>query len=157
MKKRQFIFFLISLLIFVLDQLTKYFIKTHVGPFDVVRVTSFFNIVYVLNTGSAFGMFKSLGNLFFIVIALSAMALLIFLIIKDSNNRFPFALILGGAAGNLADRILLGHVIDFLDFYAGSHHWPAFNVADSALTIGISLLLIKTVFEKKTFEKNCVR
>ena len=150
MKKRQFVFFLVSLLIFALDQLTKYFIKTHVGPFDVVRVTSFFNIVYVLNTGSAFGMFKSLGNLFFIIIALSAMALLIFLIIRYSHNRFPFALILGGAAGNLCDRIISGHVTDFLDFYAGSHHWPAFNVADSALTIGISLLLIKTVFEKKT-------
>src|SRR5208337_2725115 len=151
MKNRHFTFFLISLFIFILDQLTKYFIKTHVGPFEVVRVTSFFNIVYVLNTGSAFGMFKSMGNLFFIIVALSAMVLLSFLIIKDSHNRFPFALILGGAAGNLTDRILLGHVIDFLDFYAGSHHWPAFNVADSALTVGISLLLIKTVFEKKTF------
>jgi len=151
MKKRQFVFFLVSLLIFALDQLTKYFIKTHVGPFDVVQVTSFFNIVCVLNTGSAFGMFKSLGNLFFIIITLSAMVLLILLIIKDGHNRVPFALILGGAAGNLADRIISGHVIDFLDFYAGSHHWPAFNVADSALTIGISLLLIKTVFEKKTF------
>ncbi len=151
MKKYPVTFFLISICIFALDQLTKYFIKTHVGPFDVVRVTSFFNIVYVLNTGSAFGMFKSLGNLFFITITLSAMALLIFLVIKDSRNRVPFALILGGAAGNLADRIVSGHVVDFLDFYAGSHHWPSFNVADSALTIGITLLLIKTVFEKKTF------
>ncbi len=150
MKKRRYIFFLVSLFIFALDQLTKYFIKTHVGPFDVVRVTSFFNIVHVLNTGSAFGMFRSLGNLFFIVVTLSAMALLIFLALKDSDNRFAFALILGGAAGNLADRILFGHVIDFLDFYAGAHHWPAFNVADSALTIGISLLLIKTVFEKNS-------
>ncbi len=150
MKKRQFVFFLVSLLILALDQLTKYFIKTHIGPFDVVRVTSFFNIVYFLNTGSAFGMFQGLGNSFFIIITLSAIALLIFLVIKDSHNRFPFALILGGAAGNLCDRIVSGHVTDFLDFYAGSHHWPAFNVADSALTIGISLLLIKTVFEKKT-------
>ena len=157
MKKNQFAFFLISLVIFALDQLTKYFVKSHVGPFDVVRVTSFFNIVYVLNTGSAFGMFKSLGNLFFIIIALLAMALITVLIIKDSRNRLAFALILGGAAGNLADRILLGHVIDFLDFYARGHHWPSFNVADSALTIGISLLLVKTVFEKKTFEKISVR
>ena len=150
MRKRRFIFFFISLVIFALDQLTKYCIRTYVGPFDVIRVTSFFNIVYVLNTGSAFGMFKSLGNLFFIIIALLAMALITVLIIKDGRNRLAFALILGGAAGNLTDRILLGHVIDFLDFYAGSHHWPSFNVADSALTIGISLLLIKTAFEKKT-------
>lgn len=149
MKKSPFIFFLVSLTIFVLDQLTKYFIKSHIGLFDVVQVTSFFNIVHVLNTGSAFGMFKSLGNAFFIIIALAAMVLVTVLIIKASRNRLLFALILGGAAGNIADRIFLGHVIDFLDFHAGGHHWPAFNVADSALTVGISLLLVITLFEKK--------
>ena len=150
MKKYPVTFLLISLCIFALDQITKYFIRTHIGLFDIVRITSFFNIVHVLNTGSAFGLFKGLGNSFFIIIALLAMTLITVLIIKDSHNRLAFALILGGAAGNLADRIIFGHVIDFLDFYAGSHHWPAFNVADSALTIGISLLLFKTVFEKKT-------
>ena len=77
MKKSPSPFFLISLCIFALDQLTKYFIKTHIGLFDIMRVTSFFNIVYVLNTGSAFGLFKSLGNSFFIIIALLAMALII--------------------------------------------------------------------------------
>ena len=150
MKKYPVIFFLISLCIFALDQLTKYFIKTHIGLFDIVRITSFFNIVHVMNTGSAFGLFRDLGNAFFIIVALLAMTLITVLIMKDSRNRLAFALILGGSAGNLADRIMLGHVIDFLDFYAGSHHWPAFNVADSALTIGISLLLFKTVFEKKS-------
>ena len=148
MRKHPATFFLISLCILALDQLTKYFIKTHIGLFDVLRVTSFFNIVYVLNTGSAFGLFKGLGNSFFIIIALLALTLITVLIIKDGRNRFAFALILGGAAGNLTDRIIFGHVIDFLDFYAGGHHWPAFNIADSALTFGISLLLIKTVFEK---------
>src|SRR5271169_4849165 len=128
MKKYPAIFFLISLCIFALDQLTKYFIKTHIGLFDTVRITSFFNIVHVLNTGSAFGLFKSLGNSFFIIIALLAMALITFLIIKDSRNRLPFALILGGALGNLADRIIFRHVTDFLDFYIGTYHWPSFNV-----------------------------
>ncbi len=151
MKKYPVIFFFISLCIFALDQLTKYFVKIHIGPFDILRITSFFNIVHVMNTGSAFGLFKSLGNSFFVIIALLAMTLITVLIINDGRNRLAFALILGGAAGNLADRIFFGHVIDFLDFYAGSHHWPSFNVADSALTIGITLLLIKTVFEKKTF------
>src|SRR5208282_936076 len=150
MRKYPVTFFLISLCILALDQLTKYFIKTYIGLFDVIRVTSFFNIVYVLNTGSAFGLFKSLGNSFFIVIALLTMTLISLLITRDSSNRFAFALILGGAAGNLTDRIIFGHVTDFLDFYAGSHHWPAFNIADSALTFGISLLLIKTVFEKNS-------
>ncbi len=82
------------------------------------------------------------------------MGLVTVLIIRDSVNRLPFALILGGAMGNLADRIFIGHVTDFLDFYAGSHHWPAFNVADSALTIGISLLFIKMILEKKPGSAN---
>jgi signal peptidase II len=150
MKKYPVIYFLISLCVFALDQLTKYFIKTHIGLFDIVRITSFLNIVHVMNTGSAFGLFRNLGNLFFIIVALLAMTLITVLIIKDSRNRLAFALILGGSAGNLADRIMFGHVIDFLDFYAGSHHWWAFNVADSALTIGISLLFLRTVFEKKS-------
>src|SRR5271169_4541839 len=119
-KNRGVIYFLISLLIFALDQITKYFIKTNVGFYDSIRVTSFFNIVHVQNTGSAFGMFKSLGNSFFIIIALLAMALVTFLIIKDRRNRLPFALILGGALGNLADRIIFRHVTDFLDFYIGN-------------------------------------
>src|ERR1035438_2140886 len=140
MKKRPLAFFLISLIIFVLDQLTKNFIRTNISPFDTVRITSFFNIVYALNTGSAFGLFRSLGNVFFVVISLVAMVVITALIIKDGSNRLPYALVLGGAAGNLADRIIFRQVTDFLDFYAGSHHWPAFNIADAALTIGIALL-----------------
>src|SRR5208283_1015113 len=101
MKNNAYIFFLSSMVIFVIDQITKYFIKTHIGLFEVVQVTSFFNIVHVLNTGSAFGMFKSLGNTFFIVVALAAMALVTILIIRDGHNRLPFALVLGGAAGNI--------------------------------------------------------
>ena len=149
MKKAPSIFFLISLIILLLDQVTKYFIKARVGFYDVVEVTSFFNIVHVLNTGSAFGMFKRLGNTFFIVIALAAIILISVLMIRDSRNRLPFALILGGAAGNITDRILLGRVTDFLDFHLGSLHWPAFNVADSALTVGIAILLLLTLFDKK--------
>ena len=70
------------------------------------------------------------------------------MIVKVRDNRFALSLILGGAAGNLADRIVHGYVIDFLDFSAGGHHWPAFNIADSALTVGIPLLVIDMVFRK---------
>ncbi len=146
MKNKTAFFFLIALSVFVLDQLAKYLIRTYIGPFDVIRVLPFFNIVYVENIGSAFGMFKGLGNTFFIIIALLAMALISALIIRDKDNRLIFSLILGGAAGNLMDRIIHGYVIDFLDVYAGKFHWPAFNVADSALTIGIALLICKTFF-----------
>ena len=146
MKNKTAFFFLIALSVFFLDQLAKYLIRTYIGPFDVIRVLPFFNIVYVENIGSAFGMFKGLGNTFFVIIALLAMALISALIIRDKDNRLIFSLILGGAAGNLMDRIIHGYVIDFLDVYAGRYHWPAFNVADSALTIGIALLICKTFF-----------
>lgn len=149
MKTRYPIFFFISLVIFVLDQFTKYFIKSHLHPFDAIAVLPFFNIVYVENAGSAFGMLKGLGNAFFIPIAVLAVAVVAFLVVRDRDNRLGFSLILGGAAGNLADRVIYGYVIDFLDLYAGKHHWPAFNVADSALTIGIVLLLTKSILYGK--------
>lgn len=141
--------FLIALSVFILDQLTKYLIKSYVNPFEVISVLPFFNIVYVENIGSAFGMLKSLGNVFFITVAALAMVFVSILIMKDKDNRLGFSLILGGAAGNLTDRIIHGYVIDFLDVYAGRYHWPAFNVADSALTIGILLMMIKMFFASK--------
>lgn len=143
------IYFLVSFSIFTLDQFTKYLIKSNVSPYEIIRVLPFFNIVYVENTGSAFGMFKSLGNIFFIIVAVLAMVFVTVLIIKDRDNRLSFSLILGGAAGNLIDRIIRGYVIDFLDLYAGRFHWPAFNVADSALTIGIFLLALRLFFGHK--------
>ena len=145
--------FLVALVIFILDQFTKYLIKSYVSPYEIIRVLPFFNIVYVENIGSAFGMFKSLGNIFFITVAALAMVFVTVLIIKDRDNRLSFSLILGGAAGNLTDRIIRGYVIDFLDVYAGRFHWPAFNVADSALTIGIFLLAFKLFFEHKKIKK----
>lgn len=139
-------FFLISLAVVGLDQLTKQLIVSSVGPFEVIEVAPFFNIVHVRNTGSAFGMFKELGNVFFIAVACLAMAFIAGLIVKDKDNRLIYSLLLGGAAGNLIDRIRYGSVVDFLDFYIGRFHWPAFNVADSALTVGVALLLVKTLF-----------
>ena len=93
-------------------------------------------------------MFKSFGSLFFIVVSTSAVIVLTVMIVKDAGNRIAYSLLLGGAAGNLLDRFLRGYVIDFLDVFAGSHHWPAFNVADSALSIGVILLLYKAVFTR---------
>lgn len=149
MKTNAAVCFLISLFILALDQITKYYIRASLGLFDSIPVTSFFNIVHVRNTGSAFGMFRNLGNVFFIAIAFLAIVLVSVMIVRDAFNRLPFALILGGAMGNLADRIFLGHVTDFLDFYIGGHHWPAFNVADAALTLGIAFLFIKTISDRK--------
>lgn len=134
-------FFLISLIVLLLDQFTKYIIKSCLAPTDVIRVFPLFNIVYVENVGSAFGMFRSLGNLFFIIVAFLAIIFVAALIVREQHGRWGLSLVLGGAAGNLADRLVRGYVVDFLDVYVGNHHWPAFNVADSALTIGIAILL----------------
>lgn len=141
--------FLISLSIFTLDQFTKYLIKSHVGPYEIIRVLPFFNIVYVENIGSAFGMFKSLGNAFFVAIAVLAIVFVTVIILKGKHDRLALSLILGGAVGNLTDRLIHGYVIDFLDIHVSRFHWPAFNVADSALTIGIALFFIETFFPAK--------
>lgn len=148
MTKRAVLLFLLAAAVFVLDQATKLVILKYVGLHDIISVTSFFNIVFVENTGSAFGMFKSLGNVFFIAVATAAMAVVSYLIIKSREDGIAFALVLGGAAGNLLDRITRGAVVDFLDFHASGWHWPAFNVADSALTIGVGLLFISVIFRK---------
>ncbi|MCC6346234.1 MAG: signal peptidase II [Nitrospirales bacterium] len=149
MRKKAPLFFLLALCIFLLDQATKQLITSHVGPFDVLRITPFFNIIYAENPGSAFGMLKSLGNPFFIAVALIALIAVSVLLVRDGENRLMYALVLGGAAGNLADRIRYGHVVDFLDMHIGVRHWPTFNVADSALTIGILLLVYKTFRDHK--------
>ena len=151
MKKSPLPFFLVALIVLALDQLTKYYIRTHLGPFDVVSVFSIFNLVHAENTGSAFGMFKSLGRSFFIIVSITAIVVLSFLVIKDPSNRGAYSLLLGGAAGNVLDRLLYGHVIDFLDVYAGNYHWPAFNVADSALTIGIVILFFTAITSKRNY------
>jgi signal peptidase II len=144
MKKGYAPFFLLSLVIFAVDQATKHLVASRFSLFEAVNILPFFSVVYVRNTGSAFGMFKSLGNVFFIAAAAIAIAVVAVLIVRNREGRFGLSLILGGAAGNMADRLIRGYVVDFLDFYAGGRHWPAFNVADSALTVGIGLLLLQS-------------
>ncbi len=140
---------MLSLAILILDQSTKYFVRTGLTQFDIIRVLPMLNLVHVENVGSAFGLFKALGNAFFIAIAACASLFISFMIVKDRNNRTAFSLILGGAVGNLADRTMHGYVVDFLDLHAGKYHWPAFNVADSALTVGIVLMLVQSVVQMR--------
>lgn len=142
-KNSPWFFIIIAAVVLVLDQVTKQLIKTHVTSFDVITVLPFFNIVYAENIGSAFGMFKSLGNAFFVSIAGLAVIAITVMMWRDKENRFGLSLILGGAVGNLADRIIYGYVIDFLDVHVAGYHWPAFNVADSALTLGTALIIVK--------------
>ena len=150
MKKSAFIT-LVSTLVMVLDYVTKRIIVAKLAPYDSIQVFPFLNIVYVENKGAAFGMFANLGNNFFMAISFIALAAILFYMSKIPKGLelFSISLIFGGAAGNLIDRIMLGKVIDFIDFYVGTWHWPAFNVADSALTVGIILFIISTLMQTR--------
>ncbi|MEF3254051.1 MAG: signal peptidase II [Deferribacterales bacterium] len=136
-----------------LDQYTKYVIYNKLELYESIPVIDgFFNITYVLNPGAAFGFLANLNEkirvLFFVVVTIIAISLVIYLLKKEWNHkirRLAYIFILSGAIGNLIDRIWLGKVIDFLDFYIKSYHWPAFNVADTSISIGVGLLLLDIV------------
>lgn len=149
MHMRQIPCLLLALFICAADQVTKLVIQGSLNLLEVRPVTMFFNIVYYRNIGSAFGMFKHLGNTFFIIVSFMAIIVVVLLILRDEENRLGLAFILGGAAGNLTDRIVHNYVIDFLEVHADKHYWPAFNIADSALTIGMGLLLFNAWVHRK--------
>lgn len=144
----------ISLLVIVLDQLSKFWI---VGAFsfgDGLALTSFFNLVHARNSGAAFSFLAGESGwqrFFFIGIASAASLLIVYLLRKHATERWfclALSLVLGGALGNLMDRVRLSYVIDFLDFHYGSWHFPAFNVADSAITLGAALLILDSLRKK---------
>ena len=139
---------LVVVSVILLDQTTKHFIINYLSFSDSIEVFPFLHIVNVRNIGAAFGTFKSLGSGFFIVIAVAAILFVISLLMKRTYNAFGLSLVLGGAVGNLIDRILYGKVVDFVDFSIGSFHWPAFNVDDSALTIGIIIIFLSSLMKK---------
>ena len=134
-----------------LDQLVKFAVSAALEPREVVEITSFFNLVLVHNRGAAFSFLASAAGWqreLFIGIALAASAWIVWLLRRYPQQRLfcaALALVLGGAVGNVIDRIVLGAVVDFLDFHAFGYHWPAFNVADSAITCGAALLIWDSV------------
>lgn len=133
--------------VLVLDQLTKYAITRSFALYESLEVTSFFNIVLVHNRGAAFSLLSDAGGWqrgFFTAIALAASVWIAWLLRKHASQTLfclALSLILGGALGNVIDRVLIGAVVDFLDFHAFGVHWPAFNVADSAISCGAVLLI----------------
>jgi len=143
MKKRIIYGLLLVLSIIIFDQTTKYLVRTHINQFETISIIPFINLVNVQNEGSAFGMFKSLGNTFFVLISTAALIFMAWIIAVGKEDYRIFSLLAGGAAGNLIDRLRLGHVVDFIDVTVSGFHWPAFNVADSALTVGIFLLMFR--------------
>ncbi|MBI2118825.1 MAG: signal peptidase II [Elusimicrobia bacterium] len=148
----------IILVIFLFDRITKEWIKNKMFLGEVLEIFPFFNITYVRNTGVAFGLGQN-NNLFFIFLS-SILLLILFAFLvywekmKNSDLKLKIALglIIGGALGNLFDRFLYGSVIDFLDFFVGSYHWPSFNVADSSICVGAFLLALSQMKPNSVLE-----
>ncbi len=140
-----------------LDQATKYIIKINFALYErTIIIANFFNITHILNPGGAFGFFATQSpeiRKFIFLFLSTIVALFILWFYQRCAKTHPFlsyglALIFGGAVGNLIDRFYYGKVVDFLDFYIGSAHWPAFNIADSAITIGMGILIYHILFNK---------
>ncbi len=137
----------VAALIIALDQLSKYLVMQVFMLGDYIQVTPFFELVRAHNTGAAFSLFANQAGwqrAFFISIASIAAIVIIHLLRKPAGSplfKLALSLILGGALGNLIDRIMHGYVVDFLYFHINQHAWPAFNIADSAITVGAVLLV----------------
>jgi len=139
----------LSLLIVILDQATKWLAEALLVPFQPLPLMPLLNLTLMYNDGAAFSFLANAGGwqrwLFagFAVIMTLALSLWLLRLDKgESVTAATLSLVIGGAIGNLIDRVQTGRVVDFIDFYVGTWHWPAFNVADSAISIGIVLLLI---------------
>ncbi len=144
----------VSLPLYILDQLTKSLVLTHISTDELIPVIpGFFNLVQVHNTGAAFGMLRD-NNLFFVILSFSALIILGILawkdVFQDWTSRWAGALLVAGVAGNLTDRILHGHVVDFLDVILPWYgRWPAFNVADSCICVAAGLFILGSFLDGK--------
>ena len=155
-RRQFFICMAVAAIVFVLDAVSKQIVLASSLAEEPVRILPFFRLVLVENTGAAFGLLANSGpaaRIFLICVSIAvaaALALHLWLSQPPKQEALGCALVLGGAAGNLADRILRGKVADFLDFHIKQWHWPAFNIADSAITIGATLLIFSILFQNKS-------
>ncbi|TEU06529.1 MAG: signal peptidase II [Candidatus Aminicenantes bacterium] len=150
-------YFLVVVVLMGLDQLTKALIVRSItlqGSREVIP--GFFNLTHVRNRGAIFGFFSHSDSrilyIFLTLVSVAALGLVIYYFFKTPVSerlmKISLSLILAGALGNLIDRLFRGHVIDFLDFYVKDWHWPSFNVADSCITVGASLLIFILIFKR---------
>jgi signal peptidase II len=150
--------FLGAALVFAADRITKSVIEARVSFLDTYTVIpGFFDIVHSSNRGVAFGLFNDSQSewrtLLLVAAAVAAVVMVTVMLVRssalDRRTAWALALVLGGAMGNVYDRIVWGRVTDFLAFYLGSYQWPAFNVADSAIVIGSGLLMLDLIRQKR--------
>ncbi len=157
--------FLIAILVLLLDRATKLAVARNISLHDTIQVIpGFFRLTHVENRGAAFGLFADSPSewkiTMLVLFSIVALAIVSVLLWRNSHSMpttgIGLALILGGAVGNLWDRLVSGKVVDFLLFYVGQHQWPAFNVADSAIVVGAGLLVVEILFAKSTAPEKSV-
>ncbi len=158
MGKRFTILAVVSLTIIALDQVTKSYVVSKMYLHQSIPIIpDYFSLTYIRNPGAAFGILASSSSgfrmVFFLMTSIFALGLLITIFVRlepsDWWGQLTIASIFGGAIGNLIDRLQFGEVVDFLDFYISGYHWPAFNVADMAISIGVCSLFLLFAFEKR--------
>jgi signal peptidase II len=150
----------LSMIVFIIDQLTKYWTVHALDLYESYRILSFFHFTYARNYGAAFSFLGDAGGwqkYLFTAIALLVSAYLIYLLKRNSGaqrwSNIALALILSGAVGNVTDRMLFGYVVDFLDFDLGFYRWPTFNVADIAIFIGAVMIIVESFFLSENEKK----
>ena len=149
-------YFLITSLVLLSDQFTKVLIIKNILDDQFIRVNSYFYLVHFKNQGAAFSFLSDAGGWqrYFLSIVASIVSIVLIFMIKKHKDEFYTALglslILGGALGNLYDRLFLGYVTDFLYFHFQDYYWPAFNISDTAIIIGVGILIYTDLFQKKS-------
>jgi signal peptidase II len=147
-------YFLVALVIFILDRAAKILVEAYLPLHQSLTIIpGFLDLAHTRNTGVAFGFFANsdsswMPHVLTLISGLALLTILVFSLRNSSRNwklQLGLMLVLGGAAGNLYDRLLYGYVIDFIEAYYRSYHWPTFNVADSSISVGIGLLLLETL------------
>lgn len=147
--KNLFFGLLLAILVAVLDQISKHFVFIWLDSMNtnMYNIAPFFNFVKVYNTGVSFGMFSDspYGRIWLSILVIGIICFFLYMLVgsKTKLKTLSIGLIVGGAIGNLVDRILWGAVSDFLDFYINSYHWPAFNLADTTVFIGVVILILE--------------
>jgi signal peptidase II len=155
-------FYLVAAAVILLDQATKMLVSGRMSLGESIPlIDSYLSLTYIRNKGIAFGLFSGGGSVKSVVLGIFSMVavfILIWLLTgfdrDDVSAGAAIGLVTGGALGNLIDRFRLGEVIDFIDAYWGQHHWPAFNVADSCITVGVVLLIVKLLFQERKRTEN---
>ena len=155
---KKYWYFLATALV-IIDQLSKYLVSSTMDIGDKIPVNAIFNLVHYQNKGAAFSFLATAGGwqrYLFICFAIGVSIWLIIAIYRSSSKleTLAYALVLGGAIGNLSDRLFRGAVVDYLDFYWGTHHWPAFNIADIVIVVGASAMFLTMAKDRNTPSKD---